>query len=236
MSIHHGIRGSDRTEIVGQTADPFMDHGSETSSLPIGDYALLSDCHSAGLVSTGGSVDWLCFPRFDSPSIFGRLLDAEAGHWSIRPAAKFRVRRRYLDDSLVLETTFMTAQGVATLTDGLIFDRHERGHDIGREAPHVVARLVEVSEGVVDMVAEFRPRPEYGIVRPRLERSDGVLVSSGGAETLWLDGPGPDDLRDGTAHWVRTSTAVTRSASRCITADEGLLCPSAGPSAKPVIA
>jgi alpha,alpha-trehalase len=63
------------------------------SSTPIADHALLSDCHSAALVSRQGSVEWLCFPRFDSPSVFGRLLDDEAGHWSIRPAADFRVTR-----------------------------------------------------------------------------------------------------------------------------------------------
>ena len=60
------------------------------SSTPIADHALLSDRHSAALVSREGSVEWLCFPRFDSPSVFGRLLDDEAGHWSIRPAGDFQ--------------------------------------------------------------------------------------------------------------------------------------------------
>src|SRR5262249_48365001 len=58
------------------------------SSLPIADYGLVSDCHSAALVSRMGSVDWLCFPRFDAPSIFGRLLDDNAGHWSIHPTVE----------------------------------------------------------------------------------------------------------------------------------------------------
>ncbi len=84
------------------------------SSTPIADHALLSDCHSAALVSREGSVEWLCFPRFDSPSVFGRLLDDEAGHWSIRPAADFRVTRRYLNKTMVLETTFATAAGAFT--------------------------------------------------------------------------------------------------------------------------
>jgi alpha,alpha-trehalase len=86
------------------------------SSNPIADHALLSDCHCAALVSREGSVEWLCFPRFDSPSVFGRLLDDEAGHWSIRPSADFRVTRRYLDKAMVLETTFATAAGSVTVT------------------------------------------------------------------------------------------------------------------------
>ncbi|MGI8752924.1 MAG: glycoside hydrolase family 15 protein [Acidimicrobiales bacterium] len=182
--------------------DPFIDDPAGATWRPIGDYGLLSDCQSAALISIAGSVDWLCFPRFDSPAVFGRLLDIDAGHWSIRPEAPFRSRRRYVEDSLVLETTFVTAQGTATLSDALIFDHSERGHDIGRTVPHAMARIVEVTEGLIDMIVEFRPRPEYGIVRPRMEYSERVLVSRGGADVLWLDGPSPDEIEEGTASWM----------------------------------
>lgn len=118
------------------------------------------------------------------------------------PRRRFRSRRRYVEDSLVLETTFVTAQGTATLSDGLIFDHAKHGHDIGRTVPHIVARVVEATAGFVDMVVEFRPRPEYGIVRPRMEYSERVLVSRGGADVLWLDGPCPDQIDEGTASWM----------------------------------
>jgi GH15 family glucan-1,4-alpha-glucosidase len=77
----------------------------------IGDYGFLSDCHAAALVDRAGSVDWWCPPRFDAPSVFGRLLGADAGHWSLRPTGDFDVARSYLDDTLVLRTEFTTATG-----------------------------------------------------------------------------------------------------------------------------
>lgn len=64
---------------------------------PISDYALLGDCHGAALVSRDGSIDWWCPRRFDAPTVFGRLLDPDAGHWSIRPTQRFTVSRRYRD-------------------------------------------------------------------------------------------------------------------------------------------
>ena len=68
------------------------------STRPIADYALISDCHSAALVSRHGSIDWWCARRFDGPSVFGRLLDAGAGHWELRPEADATSVRRYLDE------------------------------------------------------------------------------------------------------------------------------------------
>jgi alpha,alpha-trehalase len=79
------------------------------SNTAISDHALLSDRHSSALVDRSGSVEWLNFPRFDSPSVFGRLLSPDAGHWSITPSGDWTSARRYLDRTLVLETTFTTA-------------------------------------------------------------------------------------------------------------------------------
>jgi GH15 family glucan-1,4-alpha-glucosidase len=139
---------------------------------PIADYALLSDCNSAALVSRDGSVEWLCMPRFDSPSLFGRILDADAGHWTIRPVGAFEATRRYLPGSLVLETTFTTPSGTVRLTDALAFDPGQHGHDLGLNAPHELLRLVEGVTGSVDMRFELAPRPEYGLVRPLFRRTE----------------------------------------------------------------
>ena len=139
---------------------------------PIADYALLSDCNSAALVSRDGAVEWLCMPRFDSPSIFARILDADAGHWTIAPTSDFRTERRYLPGSLVVETTFHTVTGVVRLTDALAFSDGQRGHDLGIDAPHEMIRLVEGVEGEVEMRMELAPRPEYGLVRPLFRRTE----------------------------------------------------------------
>src|SRR4051812_29025734 len=112
------------------------------SSVPIAAHALLSDCHSAALTTLDGSVDWLCFPRFDSPSVFGRLLDDTAGHWSIRPAGEHTSTRRYLDRTLVIETTFRTPTGTVVLTDALATGPDNRGHALGKGAPHLLIRSV----------------------------------------------------------------------------------------------
>lgn len=72
----------------------------------IADYGMLADGSSAALVDRRGAIDWMCVPRFDSPALFARLLDPEAGHWSITPVGRFEATRRYLPGTLVVETTF----------------------------------------------------------------------------------------------------------------------------------
>jgi GH15 family glucan-1,4-alpha-glucosidase len=137
-----------------------------SGSLPIAAYGMLSDCSSAALVGADGSIDWLCLPRFDSPAVFARLLDPDAGHWSITPAQPFTARRRYLPGSLVLETTFTTASGSVHVLDALAFEHGQRGHELGVAAPHELLRLVEGLTGTVELVVELAPRPEYGLVEP----------------------------------------------------------------------
>src|SRR5829696_4782802 len=101
------------------------------SSLPISGYALLSDRHSAALVSRGGSIDWLCFPRFDSTSVFASILGKSAGSWSICPSGTFESKRSYLPASMVLQTTFSTETGTAVLTDGMEVGDSPDPHRLG---------------------------------------------------------------------------------------------------------
>ncbi|HEX5587617.1 MAG TPA: glycoside hydrolase family 15 protein [Acidimicrobiia bacterium] len=152
----------------------------------IGEYALLSDRHSAALVRLDGSIDWLCFPRFDSASVFARLLDEQAGHWSISARDTSAVTRRYLDRTMVLETTSRTATGTAVVVDALATGEGNRGHDLGRGAPHLLLRQVTCTHGEVTIDLEYAPRPEYGLVRPLLDTTDGGLVATGGADILVL--------------------------------------------------
>ncbi|MGD0703811.1 MAG: glycoside hydrolase family 15 protein [Trebonia sp.] len=155
-------------------------------SLPIGEYALLSDCRSAALVSRDGSVDWLCAPRFDGPSVFCRLLDPAGGHFAIRPAGEFEVSRRYADQTLVLETTFTTARGTAVLTDALAVGRKERGHHLGAHSPGTLLRSLACTRGEIEAEISYAPRPEYGLVHPILAPAPGGLAARGGASRLFL--------------------------------------------------
>lgn len=158
------------------------------SGVPLAEYAMLSDCRSAALVSRTGSVDWLCWPRFDGPSVFARLLDGDAGHWSITvPSAT--VRRRYAERTMVVETTFESATGTAVLTDALAVDRNERGHSLGIGSPGVLLRRVICTHGTVDLDVSYAPRPEYGLVHPILEQVPGGLAARGGADRLLLSAP-----------------------------------------------
>ncbi len=158
-------------------------------SLPIGDYALLSDCRSAALVSRAGSVDWLCFPRFDAPAVFARILDEDGGHFSIRPAGEFQVSRVYAGQTMAVETTFTTTAGTVVLTDAMAVGRSDRGHDLGGGSPGVLVRRLACTGGAMDLEISYAPRPEYGLVQPILDAVPGGLIARGGADRLLLSAP-----------------------------------------------
>jgi GH15 family glucan-1,4-alpha-glucosidase len=156
---------------------------------PIGDYALLSDCHSAALVSRDGSIDWCCFHRFDARPVFARLLDwSGGGHFRIAPTAPATVTRRYLPATNVLETRFATPSGVLTVVDCLAIRRGAAAGDATEtRSHHQLLRLVRCEAGQVEIMVEFAPRFDYGLTIPRLELKDDDLgVVYGGADALVL--------------------------------------------------
>jgi GH15 family glucan-1,4-alpha-glucosidase len=156
------------------------------SNVPIAEYALLSDCRSAALVDRAGSLDWLCFPRFDGPSVFARLLDEQAGHWSIKTVGTTEVIRRYLEGTMVLETTFNTPTGSAVLVDAMAIGRNEIGHELGVNSPGIVLRTVSCPSGMVEIELEYAPRFEYGLIHPLLRPIQGGILARGGADVLVL--------------------------------------------------
>ena len=161
-------------------------------ALPIEDYAVVGDTQTAGLIGKDGSVDWLCFPRFDSGAMFAALLGTEDhGRWLIAPAADVRaVRRRYRGDSLVLQTEFDTDEGTVRLIDFM----PPRG-----EAPDLV-RIVEGVRGRVQMRMRLRGRFDYGHVVPWVYREDGDLVAVAGPDAAWLRTPVTTEHRDRAVH------------------------------------
>ncbi len=166
---------------------------------PIADYGFLSDCHSAALVDRRGSVDWWCVPRFDSPSVFGRLLDPEAGHWAIRPVDDFDTARDYVADSLALRSEFRTAGGAVAVTDAAALFPGARGHDLGLRSVHTLLRRVEGVRGSVELEIEFAPRMEYGRTEPHLRSVAAGVVARGGPAELTLASPIPLRCRNGRA-------------------------------------
>jgi alpha,alpha-trehalase len=165
---------------------------------PIAAYGLLADCTSAALVDVDGSIDWLCMPHYDSPAVFARILDPNAGHWAIAPTGPSTSARRYMPGTLVIETTFTTATGTVRLIDAMAFADGQRGHDLGRDAPHEVLRLVEGVSGSVEMAMELAPRPEYGLVSPlfRMEESGGRTF--GGPNQIAVSVGVPAEIEDST--------------------------------------
>ena len=141
---------------------------------PIEDYAIIGNCLSAALVGRNGSIDWLCWPHFDSDACFAALLgDNRHGRWLLAPAdAQARVSRRYQGDTLVLETLFDTAEGSVAVIDFMPID----------PAQHAVMRRVEGRSGQVSMRTELVLRFEYGAVTPwvtRLAKGGGVQAVAG---------------------------------------------------------
>jgi len=183
---------------------------SRARSTEIAGLAFLSDCQTAALVDGQGSITWMCPPRFDSRSVFGALLDPMAGHWQLGAAGLSETTRAYVQDTLVLETTFQTPSGRAVLTDALLVAQGERGHDLGTRSPHVLVRSLAVVEGQFRAASSFCPRGDFGRSAPFWGSAGPALTATVGAVDLTLCGPPPDEVEAAGAHWLRDLTAGQR--------------------------
>jgi GH15 family glucan-1,4-alpha-glucosidase len=151
---------------------------------PIGDHALICDCRSAELISREGSLDWLCSPLFDSPSVFAAVLDAKnGGRFLVRPLGEFSTEHRYLTNTNVLETLFRTPTGARVLRD-LMSVSSEVDMRTHLTPEHEVLRELEGLEGEVEVEILYDPRPDYGRVRPLLEER-GALRQGRGSSSPW---------------------------------------------------
>jgi GH15 family glucan-1,4-alpha-glucosidase len=150
----------------------------ELMSLPIEKYALVGDCHTAALVGSDGSIDWLCLPRFDSGACFAALLGGpEHGRWLLAPAAQpRRVERRYRGDTLILETDFDTEEGSVRIIDFMPLS--DQRWDI--------VRIVEGLSGRVSLRMELVVRFDYGSIVPWVRRAGEILLLTAGPDTLEL--------------------------------------------------
>ncbi len=140
-----------------------------TKAPKIQDYALIGDGRSAALISNRGSIDWLCWPRFDSASIFGAILDSKiGGRWSICPWGDAQFSRRYLDKTNVLETTFSKESGEIALTDFMPVTSEEKKRSF-LWPEHELVRQIKCTQGEIELIVDFNPRLDYGRVTPKIK-------------------------------------------------------------------
>lgn len=168
----------------------------------IEDYALLGDLHTAALVSAEGAIEWLCMPRFDAPACLASLLGGpDAGHWTIAPAGGGRCsRRRYVDDTLVLETEWETTDGTVRIIDFM---------PPRDEVPDLV-RIVEGVSGSVAMRGELKMRFDYGRIRPWVRHQGDELTAIAGPDAMRLRTPVPLRGED----WSTISDFTVREGDR----------------------
>lgn len=174
----------------------------------IGDYALIGDCHSAALVGQDGAIDWVCFPRFDSPAVLARVLDPDGGSFRIAPIAEARVSRRYLEDTNILRTRFEVDGGAVELDDCMPVGHLDENRPAAVHAYASLLRRARCVEGRVAVQITLAPRFEYGAFVPRVRATSATTIEIvGGADALWVTASHPLACRSDAIDAVVTLTA-----------------------------
>lgn len=181
---------------------------------PISDYALIGDCRTAALVSSSGSIDWLCLPRFDSPSFFNRLLNWDhGGYCAIRPNGRYSVRRSYRVDTAILVTEFHTAYGRVRVTDLMPVVSHEDRQMRLFPLRHLLRRI-EGLDGSVELDLIVRPRPDDGRFTPTFHsRGHGIYCADLGGSALFAASDAPMCISSGE---LAGTVVVRRGESRSL--------------------
>ena len=165
-----------------------------TSRVTLYDYGLIGDMSSAALVGMDGSVDWLCLPRFDSPSVFAAILDQDiGGRFRIRPSATYTTTQAYVEDTNILETEFTTSTGVVSITDFMPIQDNDRDGKPDRypDNPPELHRIVRCLAGSVEMRCDYEPRHDYARAVPTFRAasrngSGPAVEAQGGGQTMML--------------------------------------------------
>jgi GH15 family glucan-1,4-alpha-glucosidase len=160
--------------------------------LPIDDYGIIGNMRSAALVGRNGSIDWFCFPHFDSPSIFGRILDAQkGGHFSISPLSKFKTKQFYWPETNVLITRYRTGEGIVEISDFMPV-----GPKIKDERDYRIIRRVRGINGKVKVRMECRPAFNYARDTHNISLNENGATFTSGSDSMDLNSTSPLQLQD----------------------------------------
>jgi GH15 family glucan-1,4-alpha-glucosidase len=168
VSLPKAAAGSGQTVGVHSGATPM-----DSPFPPIANYGFLSDCHTGALLASDGSIEWMCLPHFDSPWIFGAMLDRGAGSWRVGPYGVYvPAGRRYIPGTNIIETTWMTPQGWLRVIDALTIGEWHDNEDASAhtrpptdfDADHLLVRVVECMQGQVQVELVCEPMLAYGSV------------------------------------------------------------------------
>ena len=170
----------------------FAFRGEGLAYKPISDYGVIGNMRSAALVASDGSIDWLCLPRFDSPSVFASILDHDrGGHFSVRPAGHHTSTQSYLEDTNVLRTDFQNGAGALSLTDFMPIS------GAGGGAPGSVVRILRCEKGSIEVDLDFSPKLDYGRTPSEISQNGRVAHVRAAEQVVSLHTDIPMERRNG---------------------------------------